>query len=369
MATKLKGEFKNFQAGLEYFAPNWFATALGTGGLALAIYELPFKFAAKIPLATTIWLIALVILIIVSGTTLYHRFTMPERIKTYIKDPIVGFFYGAMPMAIIIVGGGFLLYTRPFLGETIAFWICFSMWIFGTVQASYIALRLVYISFMEHEFRINSVVGGWMMPLVPSLLVASTGALIIPYTSPTLGRNMLLVCYGYLGFGIISSFIVLVQIWQRLAQYKIDSPVFMPTFWIVLGPLGQTITSFNSLAKDGERFLPNEYAIFANGLSFFGGVLIWGFATFWLLLVLAMTIKTAIKGMPFSLTWWSFTFPLAVYSTGSSAIAQRVDALVFSITAAIAAALLAVIWVYILYRTIKGVLDKSLLEVPVTAIV
>jgi tellurite resistance protein TehA-like permease len=40
------------------------------------------------------------------------------------------------------------------------------------------------------------------------------------------------------------------------------------------------------------------------------GVPTWGFAMIWLALAAAITVRTARRGLPFALTWWSFTFPV-----------------------------------------------------------
>ena len=40
------------------------------------------------------------------------------------------------------------------------------------------------------------------------------------------------------------------------------------------------------------------------------GVPTWGFAMMWLALAAAITVLTARRGLPFALTWWSFTLPV-----------------------------------------------------------
>ena len=40
------------------------------------------------------------------------------------------------------------------------------------------------------------------------------------------------------------------------------------------------------------------------------GVPTWGFAMMWLALAAAITVRTARRGLPFALTWWSFTLPV-----------------------------------------------------------
>ena len=52
------------------------------------------------------------------------------------------------------------------------------------------------------------------------------------------------------------------------------------------------------------------------------GVPVLGFALLWLAIAAAITsIRTT--GLPFSLTWWSFTFPVGTVVTGSSELSRH----------------------------------------------
>jgi tellurite resistance protein TehA-like permease len=48
------------------------------------------------------------------------------------------------------------------------------------------------------------------------------------------------------------------------------------------------------------------------------GLLLWGFGVWWLVMAISMTLHRAIlKDLPFSLTWWAFTFPLGAFAAAS----------------------------------------------------
>ncbi len=52
-----------------------------------------------------------------------------------------------------------------------------------------------------------------------------------------------------------------------------------------------------------------------------------GFALLWTVIALAITIRTAREHLPFSLTWWSFTFPVGTCVTGLNGLALHSDSL------------------------------------------
>ena len=52
----------------------------------------------------------------------------------------------------------------------------------------------------------------------------------------------------------------------------------------------------------------------AFGLGVVGGLVLWGYGAWWLMLAVMKTAFYLRSGMPFNLGWWGFTFPLGVYS-------------------------------------------------------
>src|SRR5439155_15267285 len=64
---------------------------------------------------------------------------------------------------------------------------------------------------------------------------------------------------------------------------------------------------------------PSPTAMQAPALRY--GIPVWGFAIMWLLLAATITLRTARRNLPFSLSWWSFTFPVGTLVTGTSQLA------------------------------------------------
>jgi hypothetical protein len=137
----------------------------------------------------------------------------------------------------------------------------------------------------------------------------------------------------------------------------------VPTLWIVLGPLGQSVTAAGLLANAAPSALPDLYAEGLTVFSVIFGVATWGFAMLWLALVLAVTVKTARAGnLKFNLTWWSFTFPLGTCITGSTVLYGHTGAYLFAISAVALYTLLVTAWAVVAARTARGVFTGTLLR-------
>jgi tellurite resistance protein TehA-like permease len=60
------------------------------------------------------------------------------------------------------------------------------------------------------------------------------------------------------------------------------------------------------------------------------------------------------EGMPFSLTWWSFTFPVGTCVTGTTGLAIHTGSEVFRYSAGIFYAGLVTAWIVVAARTAQG---------------
>jgi tellurite resistance protein TehA-like permease len=192
------------------------------------------------------------------------------------------------------------------------------------------------------------------MPVVPPMVSAATGALLIPYAAAGQPRlTLLLACYAMFGISLVASLIIISHIWFRLVQYKVGAAAMVPTLWIVLGPLGQSVTAAGNLGREAAHVLPAPYAAGASVFALLYGIPVWGFAMMWLALAAAITLRTMRDGMPFTLTWWSFTFPVGTCVTGTIALAGRShDTSLQDISVALYVLLLAA-WLVVAVRTAR----------------
>ena len=138
----------------------------------------------------------------------------------------------------------------------------------------------------------------------------------------------------------------------------------VPTLWIVLGPLGQSITVAGLLGTDAALAVDQNLA---DGMSVFAviyGVPVWGFAVLWIGLATALTVRTVRRGMPFALTWWSLTFPVGTFVTGTTQLALHTGLPAFRVAAAIAYVALLGTWCLVALRTFRGGLGGGLFAAP-----
>jgi C4-dicarboxylate transporter/malic acid transport protein len=350
---------------LGFLGPNWFASVMGTGIVATAGATLPLRvpglraFAEAVWVATTVWLVMLIVAVVA------HWVRHPTVARSHAYNPQMGHFYGAAPMALLTVGAGATLVGRDLIGERAAIDLDWVLWTAGTLGGLFTAISIPYLMFTQYRVEPDAAFGGWLMPVVPPMVSAATGALLIPHMAPGTGRQtMLYGCYAMFGLSLVASLIIITMVWSRLAHFGTSGTARVPTLWIVLGPLGQSITAAGLLGTNAALAVEPRLA---DGMSVFAilyGVPVWGFAVLWIALATALTIRTLRRGMPFALTWWSLTFPVGTFVTGTTQLAVHTGLPAFRVAAAVAYVGLLSTWFLVAVRTFRGGVRGNIFAPP-----
>jgi C4-dicarboxylate transporter/malic acid transport protein len=335
--------------------PNWFASVMGTGIVAVSAASLPEQFPGLRAAATAVWGLAAAMLVALTAATAVHWLRYRATARSHVRDPVMGHFYGAPPMAILTVGAGMLLLGRDVVGLAAAVDVDWVLWLTGATLGLITAIAAPYLQLTRRRLKLNAAFGGWLMPVVPPMVSASTGALLVPYAPAGAARlTLLLACYAMFGFGLLAAAIVTPLIWRKLARHGIGPARLVPTLWIILGPLGQSVTAASLLGRVAGDALPARTAV---GLRDFGvayGFPVWGLALAWAAVATVITLRTARRHLPFSLTWWSFTFPVGTCVTGTTELAVATGSAALRVLAAAGYAALVVAWLIVATRTARA---------------
>ncbi len=349
---------------LTTFGPNWFATVMGTGIVANAAATLPVEVPGLLAVARGVWVLDCVLLLVVSLATARHWTRRPGAARGYLADPTMSHFYGAPAMALLTVGAGALLLGRPLLGTAAAVGVDAVLWTIGTVLGLATAVAVPYRAFTAHRVETDGAFGGWLMPVVPPMVSAATGPLLIAHLpAGDLRLTMQLACLMMFGLTLVVALMIISMIWSRLMHHQVGAAAAVPTLWIVLGPVGQSITASHTLAATAPASLPAPYGAAVATLDVLYGVPMWGFAMLWLTLATALTVRAARAGLPFTLGWWSFTFPLGTVVTGTAGLAAATGAPFLAVAATLLYAALVAAWAVVARRTISGLVSGELLGV------
>ena len=97
--------------------PNWFASVMGTGIVAIAAATLPFRVPGLHVFALVVWALSAAWLVLLSAAWAVHWTKYTERARAHANNPVMAQFWGAPAMALLTVGAGTLLVGRDWIGS------------------------------------------------------------------------------------------------------------------------------------------------------------------------------------------------------------------------------------------------------------
>ena len=343
---------------LEHITPNWFASVMGTGIVANAAAGLPWQPPGLRAFATVVWALAGMALIMLSVAFGLHWHRHRANARTHATHPVMSQFYGAPPMAMLTVGAGTLLLGDEVLGAGVALSIDAVLWTLGTLTGLATSLWVPYRMITAHPKETATALPAWLMPIVPPMVSASTGALLLPHVPAGQARlTMLLACYALFGLSLVIGMMTMTLIYSRLVHTGVPAVNAGPTVWITLGMIGQSITAVNLLGAETGLVFGGDQGALATGLHVFGlayGVSMGGFGVLFFCLATLLTVHAARRGLGFSLTWWSFTFPIGTCVTGATALGTTAGSTVVHALAVALYAVLLAAWATVATHTLRG---------------
>ncbi|WP_431984675.1 C4-dicarboxylate ABC transporter [Streptomyces qinglanensis] len=335
---------------LRALGPNWYAAVMGTAIVATAGTALPLHLPRA--LLNGVWALAaaaLAVLLVARGAHwLRHR----DCARAHLLDPAVAPFYGCLAMALLAVGGGALALDVPGAAGLDA-----ALWTSGTAVGLVTAVAVPYLMITRHRVEQGSAAPAWLLPVVAPMVAAALGPPLAAHLPAGPARQTLLLgSFALFGTSLLATLLLLPLILSRLLHHGPLPAALTPSLFLVLGPLGQSTTALGNLA-DAQ---PGTFG----ALSVLYGVPVLGFALLWLALSSALVVRAARRGMPFTLTWWAFTFPVGTCVTGAAAVWRHTGAAAFGWLATGLYALLVAAWAAAAVRTVRGLLSGALLAAP-----
>jgi C4-dicarboxylate transporter/malic acid transport protein len=265
------------------------------------------------------------------------------------KHPVAANFYPSYAIALLVLAGQLRAFGGHESLALIAWWV-------GVALLFSLTLAVLLSIFQGEHVNLDHITPGIFMPPVGMVVIPVAGGPLLALQPEAL-RDLALTINGIgLGAGIFMYTALLALAFHRFYVHKRLPPMMAPTFWINLAPLGVTVVSVLNLvaatpfAGDKSAYL---MAVF----------LLWGFGAFWLVLAMLFTWSVRKSApLPFSLTWWAFTFPLGAFTLGSQRLSEVTGLTTPLAFGWLAWVLLAAIWTLTLIKTIGGVASGKLFQ-------
>ncbi len=353
-----------------HFTPNWFAATMGTGGLALALNQFPFPVPGLRDAAQALWMFNIGLYCLFSLLYAARWAFFFEGARRIFDHPAASMFFGCIPMGLATIVNGLLAFGIPLWGER-ALAIAHALWLADVAMSLACGLMIPFLMFTRHDHSLPKMTAIWLLPVVAAEVAAASGALLAPHLTAPEALSVVVISYALWGVSVPLAMSILVILVLRLALHKLPERDMAASGWLALGPIGTGALGLLLLGACAPRVFAAAglagVGDVAFGLGVLGGAILWGYGLWWLLLAALKTAVYVRRGMPFNLGWWGFTFPLAVYTLATLALANATHLGFLSVIGAVLVVCLAAFWLIVAGRTAHGAWRRTLFVAPCLA--
>ncbi|MFJ7178943.1 TDT family transporter [Streptomyces massasporeus] len=354
-----------YPLSVRHLGPNWYATVMGTAVVATAGAALAGHVPGMRGVLAAVWALSLALLVTLLGARAVHWSRHRDQARSHLLDPAAAPFYGCLAMALLAVGGGALTVGRDWIGLRAAVALDAVLFTAGTAVGLAAAVVVPYLMAVRHRVEAGQATPVWLLPLVAPMVSAAVGPLLVPHLPAGQARETLLLgCFALFGLSLLATLVMLPLVFARSLTGGPLPLALTPTLFLVLGPLGQSTTAVGAFADVAPGVVPAPYSEGFSALAVLYGVPVMGFALLWFCLATAHVVRARRQGMRFSMTWWSFTFPVGTCVTGAEALARHTGLVAYAGPAVVLYAVLVAAWGTAVVGTVRGLLRGELLAGP-----
>ena len=310
---------------LEHFPITLFTVVMGLGGLTIATERVEAFFSLPTYASLVLLVVTALVWLSITVTYLLKCVRFPAAVVAEVRHPIRLSFFPASSIGLMLIATAVFPYLPA---VTQLLW-----WISVVAQLAFTLMVLNFWIHAEH-FTTEHNSPAWFIPIVANLLVPLAGAPL----------GYVEISYFFFAIGIV--------FWLPLMAISLNRSFFFapvpaklrPTLFILIVPPAIGFSAWT--------------ALHAGVLDDFGRVLYF-VGLFMTLMVMSQWKKFA--RLPFALTWWAFSFPIASISIASFLYYSLVHEVFFAILALSFFVVLAVVVVMLSIRTAILVIRKGAL--------
>ena len=353
---------------IRQFTPNWFTVTMGTGVVALALNQFPVSLPPLHEVGAILWMVNIVLFALFTALYAARWVLYPGAAVLIIDHPVMPMFLGAIPMGLATIVNGFLAFGIARIGPQ-AVEIAVVLWWIDAALAVCVGLLVPFLMFTRQSHSMESMTAVWLLPIVASEVTAASGGLVaVHLASPAAAVHMLFFSYILWALSVPLALGVLGVLFLRLVLHKLPKRDMAVSSWLALGPLGTGALGLLVLGHDAPAILGaaglGDIGVVAHGIGVIGGLMLWGYGAWWLVMGAAMTLCYLGEGLPFNMGWWGFTFPLGVYTLATLNLGMQTRMVVFIMLGGVFVVALVGFWITVALRTLAGAYRGHLFVAP-----
>ena len=353
---------------IRQFTPNWFTAIMGTGVVALIIADFPVASQVFWQLGSGLWHFNMLLFIFFMALYVLRWIKYPIEAVQIFNHPVMCLFLGAIPMGLATILNGFLKFGLPLYGD-IALNIAETLWYIDVVLAVVIAWTVPFFMYSRQKHHLETMTAVWLLPIVACEVAASSGGLLLQHLE--MNQHAVAILFGsYVlwGISVLPAFAILSILMLRLAMHQLPAKDMAISSWLALGPIGTGALALLLLGQQAPEVLAvldlQDMGELFQYAGILGSIILLGFGAWWFGIAILTTLQHLKTDLPFNLGWWGLTFPLGVFTLAVLNLGAQVQVDGISHIGYSLAALLVVLWLIVISKTIQGFYRGTLFFSP-----
>ncbi|MFX0542548.1 SLAC1 anion channel family protein [Roseovarius sp. S4756] len=265
---------------LSHYPVTFFAISMGMMGLTLALRAAERAFGLAHGISQGALVLSVALLLAVTAGYLAKALRYPAEVAAEWHHPVRIAFFPAISISLLLLATA-LLDIAPTLAAP--------LWLFATLLQGGLALAVISAWIGHRSFQTGMMTPAWFIPAV--------GNVIVPLAGARLGYIEL--SWLFFSGGLIFWIVLLTMVMNRLMFHDPLPGKMVPTLTILVAPPAVAFTAWMGLA---------------GAPGFFGQFLLNAAYVFALIVV---TQAAKLRKLPFTLSWWALSFPLAALAIAS----------------------------------------------------
>lgn len=313
---------------LQFLAPAWFAICMGLCGLSLAWWRAVPKMGDLAgAMAWALGGLALLVFVALAGVSVWRLQRHPQAVTEDLRHPVRHAFVAAIPASIVLLATVSTAVTGPSV-------LTQAVWMLGAA-----AQFAVTVWVMARWLKGNREGGMTWAGITPVLFIPIVGNVLTPLAGVALGMPEWAALQ--LGVGAVLWPVVLTLLMVRIGQVGLWPDRMLPATFITIAP--PSVIGLGVLELGASPLL---------------GWALWGLGLFFL--CWAGSLFKRIVAQPFSIAFWSLSFPLAAFTALSLRLSAHASPL-FGSFSLLLLALTSIVIATLLLGTVQGLRRGSLL--------
>ncbi len=315
---------KEFKSSLAHMPISFFSMVMGLSGMTIAWEKAQHIAGLDLGIISPL-LVALTSLVFIALGAMYINkiINFPDNVSAELNHPVKLSFFPTISISFLLLSVAFMS-VSPAIGKV--------LWAVGTVSQLGFVLYIVSTWMHQEHFKVPHMSPAWFIPAV--------GNVIVPIAGIPLGFVEL--SWFFFSIGMLFWVILMTIVFYRILFHDPIPAKLLPTLFILIAPPAVGFVAYIKLTGELDSF---------GRILYYSGVF---------LTLLLFTQFRRFTKLPFFLSWWAYSFPLAAITIATMVMYELTNKVFFLWLGGGLLALVTVIVSMLLVRTGMGMLNNEI---------